>query len=60
MIIKDNYIVAIEPNDEQFATLKEMIDHKPEDPEGYMYCINVTTLEWNLIKTPEPMPEGNV
>lgn len=57
MIIKDNYIVAIEPTDEQYMTIKDMIAHKPEDPDGYMYCINAITLEWDLIKIPDPEPE---
>lgn len=59
MIVKDNYIVAIETTDSDFENLKALIDNKPTDPNGYAYKLRADTLEWELVELQPAEPEDD-
>lgn len=58
MIVVDNYIVAVEAKDGNYAEIIARIAEKPKDPDGYTYKLRADTLEWELVENPpEPEPE---
>ena len=61
MIVVDNHIVAVEPTDEQYDRVIELLKNYPEAPEGYVYMLNAETLEWEMVEVheapPDPDPE---
>lgn len=64
MIVINNYIIAIQKSDPNYAELHELIVNRPTDaPGGYTYMLNATTLEWELVElppTPEPEPDAEI
>lgn len=60
IIIDDGYIigVAITPfsDDRNADIIDDMLNHQPPAPEGFVYMLRADTLEWELVKLPEPEP----
>lgn len=40
---------------EQYEEVKALYDNKPSAPEGYVYLLRASTLDWELVELP-PMP----
>lgn len=58
MIVVDNYIVAVEAKDSNYAEIMARIAEKPKDPVGYTHKLRADNLEWELVENPpEPDPE---
>ena len=59
MIVKNGYIIAVQPHDEQYNVLCDIVANKPKDPDNYRYQLRADTLEWELAELPpEPEPSA--
>ncbi len=62
---KDGYIVCLgvgeEISEEEYNEILEIINSRPQAPEGYTYRLT-TSLEWELCETPkiEPTAEDGI
>lgn len=63
--IDGNYIVGIGTNGpdimvaitaEEYESIRDIIHHKPADPDGYCYMLRDADLQWELVELP-PDPE---
>lgn len=52
MIIQNNYIIAIEKNDEQYNKILSLIHNRPMAQDGFTYKMKANTLEWELVELP--------
>ena len=63
-VVDNDYIIALttanigtEITETEYDTIMKKIQNKPNDPEGYSYMLLSDTLEWELVKLPEPIDE---
>ncbi len=56
MITNNNFIIATEKSDEDYDKIIEMINNRPEAPEGFRYRLT-TDFKWELCEVPPVIEE---
>lgn len=57
MIVRDGYIIAVQPSDDNYTEITQKIATMPEAPEGYRYRLKADTIEWELVPDDPTPPE---
>ena len=52
MLVKDNYVIAVEKTDEKYSEILSIIHNRPTAPTGYIYKLKADTLTWELVELP--------